>query len=188
MVNPPERKFYLQEFRSISRAISTYEDLHVLVNHLVEAFCRTFSVKGGCIMLYDERQKQLFCMASYGISEDYLRKGPVFVDDRYSAFFRGEPVFVDDLQNDPRMQYPEAAKKEGFVTMLSFPIKCRETPVGLIRLYNNKLIALHEDDVDSISVLARHLGLTIENNGLKNFLDGVKVSMESLPLRLLEGL
>ncbi len=183
-----KRKFYLREFRAISHAISTYEDLPLLVNHIVEGLTRTFEIKGCCIMLYDEREKQLFCVASFGISDGYLNKGPVFVDHKYSAFFTGEPVTIDDLQNDPRMQYPEAAAMEGFVTLLSFPIKCRETIVGLIRFYNNEKISLHQEDVDSICILAQHLGLLIEYNGMRNFVEGVKLSMEKLPLKMLNGL
>ena len=37
-------------------------------------------------------------------------------------------------------------------------------------------------------VMAEHLGLVIENNGLKNFLDGVKSALESLPPRMLRDL
>ncbi len=180
-----ERKFYLKEFKAIIRAISTYEDLNLLFKHFSEGLCNTFNVKGCCIMLYDEREKQLFCVSSFGISEDYLTKGPIFVDDKDSAFFTGKPVFIDDLQNDSRMQYTEAAAKEGFVALLSFPIRCRQTVIGLIRMYNNCHITLHDDDIESICILAEQLGLLIENNGLKNFLDDVKISMDNLPLRML---
>jgi signal transduction protein with GAF and PtsI domain len=83
---------------------------------------------------------------SQGVSEDYLQKGAIFVDNQYSAFMKGEPVFVEDLQNDPRIKYPEAAAKEGFVSMLSIPIKCRETTVGMVRIYHNEPWILHEDD------------------------------------------
>jgi len=126
-------------------------------------------------MLYDDREKKLFQTVSHGISTEYLNKGPIFVDDKYSAFFKGEPVFIEDLQNDPRIHYPEAAAQEGLVSLLSFPIKCRYITIGLFRLYHSEPIKLHEDDMDSISILAQQLGLVIENNGLKNFLDGVKI-------------
>ncbi len=183
-----ERKFYLKEFKTISHAISTYEDLNLLFKHLAEGFCRTFDVKGCCIMLYDDREKQLFCVSSYGISEDYLTKGPIFVDNKYSAFFACKPVFIDNLQEDPRMQYPEAATKEGFVTLLSFPIKCRKTVIGLIRIYHSDHITLHDEDTDSICILLQQLGILVENRGMKNFLDGVKTAMGNLPLRMLQEL
>ena len=33
MTQEPIRKFYLKEFKAISHAISTYEDLNLLINH-----------------------------------------------------------------------------------------------------------------------------------------------------------
>ena len=182
------RKFDLRAFKAISHAISTYEDLNLLINHLVEGTTRTFRAKGCTIMLLDEREKQLFPVSTHGISEEYLRKGPLFIDEKYSPFVTGEPVFVEDMQNDPRIHYPEAASKEGIATMLSIPIKSREVSIGLIRIYHAERISFHEEDIETLRIMAEHLGLVIENNGLRNFLDKVKMAMGSLPLRLLEGL
>ena len=188
MAVDPERKFYLKQFKAISNAISTYEDLHILIDHVVEGLCRTFKFKASSIMLYDEREKQLFHVSSYGISDDYINKGTVFYDEKYSAFVKGEPVFIDDLKTDPRVQYPEAAMREGIAALASFPIKCRNVIVGVFRIYHSEKILLHKDDIESILLLCLHLGLVIENNGLKNFLDMVKTAMANLPLRLLKGL
>ena len=188
MNKEPKRKFYLREFKAIAHAISSYEDLNLLINHLVEGTTRTFEAKGCSIMLYDDREKQLFPVSSYGISEEYLGKGPIFADDKHSAFFTGEPVFVEDMQKDPRVQYPKAAAKEGIVSMQSVPIKNRKVVIGILRIYHSEKWRYNEDDVDALCVLAGLLGLVIENNGLKNFLDKVKVALDSLPLRMLEGL
>lgn len=188
MESTRERRFYLREYRAISRAISIYEDLPILIKHFVEGLCRAFKVKGASIMLYDEREEQLFHVASYGISEEYLTKGPVFIDSNDDAFAKGKVVFVEDLQSDDRVQYPQAAISEGIVSMLSIPIKCRQHTLGQIRIYHSTPFVLHEDDQDSILVLALQLGIAIENNGLKNFLERVKESMGSLPLRMLEGI
>lgn len=188
MKKESERKFYLREFKAIAHAISSYDDLNLLINHLVEGTARTFKAKGCSIMLYDDREKQLFTVSSYGISEEYIRKGPIFADDKHSAFFTGEPVFVEDMQNDSRVQYPKAAAKEGIISMQSVPIKHREAVIGILRIYHSEKFVYDEDDVDALCILAELLGLVIENNGLKNFLDKVKIALESLPLRMLEGL
>ena len=183
-----ERKFYLQHFRAISHAISTYEDLNVLTNHLAEGTSRRFKAKGCSIMLLDERDNQLYPVSSYGLSEEYLYKGPVIMDDKHCAIRKGEPVFVEDMQNDARVQYPEAAAKEGIVSMLSIPIKCRDAIIGLIRIYHSEPRLIHEEDIETLCVMSEHLGLVIENNGLKNFLDGIKAALESLPPRMLKNL
>ncbi len=182
------RKFYLKEFMAIAHAISTYEDLNLLFNHLGEGTCRTFEAKGCCIMLYDDREEQLFPVSCYGISEEYLGKGPIFADEGHSSFFTGEPAFVADMQSDPRVQYPKAAAREGIISMQSVPIIYREAPIGIIRIYHGEKVVYSEEDVDALCSLALLLGLVIENNGLKNFLDKVKVALGNLPLRMLEGL
>ena len=137
-------------------------------------------------MLYDDRENQLFTVASYGISDGYLTKGPVFVSDSYSAFTKGVPVFIEVMQTDPIVQYPEEAKKEGIVSMLSVPIKFREHVIGLMRIYQDEKWEIHEEDIDSTSILLTQLGLVIEYNGLNNFFEKVKVSLESLPKRFLQ--
>lgn len=188
MGHEPQRRFDLREFKAISRAVSTYEDLNILIDHFVEGFTRVFKVKGASILLYDETEKQLFRVSSFGISESYLNKGPVFLSEEDDAFLKAAPVFVQDLQSDPRVQYPEEAKTENIKAMLSFPIKSRKSVVGLLRIYHYESIALHPEDLDSISVLALHLGLVIEDNGLRNFLQMVCGAMSNLPLRMRKGL
>ena len=182
------RRFYLKEFKVISHAITTYDDLNLLTNHLAEGTARSFSAKGCSILLFDDREKQLFPVATYGISEEYVRKGPIFVDVKESAFSRGEPVFVKDMQKDPRVQYPKEAAKEGIVSMLSVPIKLRRAVLGTIRVYQSEAMEFHEEDIEAMCLLAELLGLVIENNGLRNFFERVRSALESLPLRMLEGL
>lgn len=184
----PERKFRLRHFKAISLAISSYEDLTLLIRHIAEGLTRTFKIKGCCIMLLDERERRLFPVGSYGVSEEYVRKGPLFVDDRDDSLVRGRPVFVEDMRNDPRIQYPEAAAREHITALFSFPIAHRGAALGVIRMYHGEKMTIHEEDIDTISVMAQHLGLTIENNGLRNFLGEVKSAMRNLPPRLLNGL
>jgi len=183
-----ERKFYLKQFKAISKAIAMYEDPNTLMKHLTEGTARTFKSKGCSIMLSDERANQLVHVASYGISEEYLSKGPVFFDMEDCAVSTGEPVFVEDMQNDPRVQYPEAAVKEGIRSMLTIPIRCRESIIGILRLYHAEPWLLNEEDVDSLCILTSLLAVVIENYGLKNFFEQVKTALGSLPLRMLKGL
>jgi signal transduction protein with GAF and PtsI domain len=152
---------------------------------LVEVISQAFDVKGCSLLILDEREKQLIRVSSYGISEAYLDKGPVFLDDTDSAFTKCEPVFVEDMQDDPRVQYPEAAAKEGIVSLLSFPIILRGAGIGLIRIYHSDYWALHEEDLDLLCVMQRLLAFVIENNGLKNFIEQVKMEMTNLPPRML---
>ncbi len=184
MVPTQERKFYLEHFKAISNAIATYEDFNLLVKHLAEGLCRTFKVKGASIMILDELENQLFRVSSYGISEAYLEKGPVFADPAKCALYTGNPEVVLDFQNDSRVQYPESAAKEGICSMMSIPIKFRTSIIGVIRIYHEAPLNLHEEDINSLCVMANLLGVVIQCNGLKNFVDQIKVAIENLPPRV----
>ena len=138
-------------------------------------------------MLLDEQDDQLHPVSSYGISVKYLNKGPVFLDDEHCALYKGQPVLVGDMQNDSRAQYPGAASKEGIASMLSIPIKCRRAVIGVLRIYYQTPIRIHDEDIESLCVMSELLGLVIENKGLRNFLEGVRVSLETLPARILKG-
>ena len=187
MDQKPQKRFHLSHFKAISLAIAQYEDLDILLNHFVEGLCRTFQLKAASILLYDEHESRLVRVASYGMSAAYLSKGPLFLDASDDAFVRGLPVLINDMQSDSRVQYREAARREGIAAMLSFPIKRCHTVAGLIRAYHSAPIVLNEEDVDSISVLSQLLGVVIENNGLNNFLGHVHMALSNLPMRLREG-
>lgn len=182
----PQRRIAIKDFRKICRAIATYEDLDVLFKHLVEVISRAFDIKGCSLLLYDEREKQLFHVSSFGISQEYLSKGPLFMDDKDPAFVNCKPVFVEDMQHDPQVQYPQAAVKEGLVSLLSLPLVTREAVIGLIRLYHCDYWALHDEDLDLLCVMQRLLAVVIENNGLRIFLEQVKVLIGNLPPRMQE--
>jgi GAF domain-containing protein len=187
MAKKAERRFYLKEFKAISHAISTYEDFNLLIRHLAEGASRSFRAKGCSILLLDEREEQLFPVGSFGISDEYLQKGPVFADQKQTAIHTGKPVFVEDMQHDPRVQYPDAAAKEGIVSMQSVPIMSRGVPVGILRIYLSEPVQLDPEDVNALGVLTEQLGVVIENRGMRNFLEQVRMALEGLPLRLLRG-
>ena len=181
------RRINFRAFKVLCREMSTYEDLNTLFNDLVELICRSFEVKACAILLFDERLQELFHVATYGISDEYLAKGPIPIRLEDSPLKKGEAVCIDNMSCDDRVLYPDAAEKEGFQAMLCFPITCRKDVIGMIRVYHNEPLQLAEYDMDSFAVLNRLLGLVIEHHGMKNFIDDVKRSFSNLPLRMLEG-
>lgn len=184
----PEKKINLPQFRAISHAISTYEDIILLGRHICESICRTFGIKASSVLVFDDREKELYYLCSEGLSEDYLASMPVYIENKFKEFTDGKPVFFRNFQTDERVSSPEAAIQEGIVSMLSIPIKHRRDVVGLLKLYNSDEWMIHPEDEESIRILSEQFGLVVENNGLKNFLDGVRASMGSLPLRMSKGI
>ena len=83
-------------------------------------------VKGVAIRLLDERTNQLELVSFCGLSNTYIKKGHVDADISLARALKGEPHLVLDVASDPSVQYPEEAKKEGIVSMLSLPLRGRK--------------------------------------------------------------
>ncbi len=181
--NPTE--FQYEKFHLFIKTMSKYDEIDLLVNHITEEICMEFNFKGCCIMLFDDRENQLFQVGSYGLSDEYLKKGPVNVNTDYETKARKEPILINDITTDSRIQYLEEALKENIQAILFIPVKSRKSIVGEIRIYNDESIEIGTDDMNSFCLLGQFLGLIIENQGLKNFLTEVSSSMDNLPLRLL---
>lgn len=188
MGGKPEARIQLREFKAISYAISTYEDLGMLQRHLVEGVCTAFKIKACSIKLYDDREKELFRVASCGLSRNYLKKEPIIVSGENKECLNGEVIFYEDIRKDNRVVNPDAAEKEGIVSMLSVPIMYGKAVLGVLKMYHDVPWMLHDDDLDAFRVLAKHLGLRIEYTGLRNFFETVKAAAGSLPLRMLEDI
>ncbi|MGM0418178.1 MAG: GAF domain-containing protein [Thermodesulfobacteriota bacterium] len=188
MSDKPEARIRLWEFKAISYAISTYEDLAVLQRHLVEGVCSAFRIKACSIKLYDDREKELFRVSSCGLTTNYLKNEPIIVSGENKECLNGEVIFYEDIRKDSRVINPEAAEKEGIVSMLSVPIKYNKAVLGVLKMYHDAPWILHEDDLDAFKVFSRHLGLRIEYTGLRNFFETVKAAAGSLPLRMLKDI
>jgi len=111
-------------------------------------------------------------MACYGLSEDYIRKGPVAVDQTIAEALEGRVVIISDAATDPRTQYPEKARKKGIVTILSVPVRLGEEILGLMRVYTDRPRRFTPADVHLLELAASISAKTIEK-AIRQHGDGV---------------
>lgn len=120
-------------------------------------------VKGAAIRLLDERTNRLELVSACGLSESYIKKGPVDADKSLARALTGEPHLVLDVAIDPSVQYPREAIKEGIVSMLSYPLKGREKVIGILRLFISERREFSQEEMDFLSALASQGAISIEN-------------------------
>jgi putative nucleotidyltransferase with HDIG domain len=75
----------------------------------------------------------------------------------------GEIVQIPNAQSDPRWQYPEEAEREGLTSVLSLPLRARESILGVMRIYAHEQRSFSEDEVDLLSTFASGAAVAIEN-------------------------
>ncbi|OGP62394.1 MAG: hypothetical protein A2170_01365 [Deltaproteobacteria bacterium RBG_13_53_10] len=154
---------YYAAFIQITKAISSSIDLETVLHLIVKSICEITDSKGCTLMLLDEKGDRLEAKSFYGLSEQYVRKGPLAADRSIADTLKGEPVIIEDATSDPRVQYPDEARQEGIASIVSVPIILRGRSIGVLRLYTAVHCQFTEDDIHFLSAVAMQSGLAIEN-------------------------
>lgn len=146
----------------VSRALSKTRDPEKIIKMTVESIQSALDIKGCALFLVHPRTKELEIAAAVGLSEDYLRKGPVSALRSIADSLKEGPVAIDDVSDDPRIQYPEEAVKEGIASILSVPIMMGDAAIGAVRVYAAEKWEFTMDDVNFVQALAQIAGILIE--------------------------
>ena len=119
-------------------------------------------MKGCTLYLVNADTNELELAASHGLSEAYLGKGPVSASRSVAMSLTEGPVAVYDVQDDPRVQYVEEAKREGIESILSVPIYVRGVVIGAMRVYTSEQWEFTLEDVNFVQALAEIAGIVID--------------------------
>ena len=163
----------------VSQFVSSSQDLDDMVEHIVHSLKDLLELKGCALMLLDRRTQELEVAASSGLSREYLEKGPVSALKSIAASLSEGPVAIYDVTDDPRLQYPEQAAREGIRSILSVPLVLRDKPVGVLRLYTAEPWEFGQRDLIFTQAVAEIIALVIDNLRLYR---GLKSSIETLKL------
>jgi len=152
----------LEVASSLNASLDLKDILQVLTANVAQAL----GVKAATIRLLDDDRKTLNLVASYGLSEKYLNKGPISAEKSIAEALEGKPVVVRDASLDKGVQYKEEKREEGIVSILCVPIKAKEEVIGVLRLYSATPRKFNEDEIMDVTAVASLGGLAIQNAGL----------------------
>jgi GAF domain-containing protein len=156
-------KRYYESLYQLAFAVNSAHTPEPILNSLVKNMAEATRAKGCSIMLLTPDRKELLHTAAYGLSDWYIRKGPVSADLSISEALEGSPVIVADAHHDTKVQYREQAKKEGIASILSVPMKLRGEIIGVVRVYSAEPRYFTNDDVYFVSTAANLGALALEN-------------------------
>lgn len=171
-----ERRYYTG-LHEIAAAVNSAGTPDSVLNTIVESVATALDAKACSLMLLTPDRKLLFHTADYGLSDQYVRKGPVSADKSIAEALDGKPVTVLDAAEDERVQYRRQAKEEGIVSILSAPVMLVEDVVGVIRVYKGEPYRFTEADIYFVTAVANLGAIALENARL---FDSVKKDYEGL--------
>jgi GAF domain-containing protein len=141
-------------------ARSTRDALQVLT----EITAKSMAAKGCSLMTLTSSGKELLPTSAYGLSDWYVKIGPVLADKSIAQAFEGEPVAVRNAPEDERVQYRREAQQEGIASIFSIPMMMREKIIGVMRVYTAEPRDFDDDDVYFACAAANLGAIALENH------------------------
>ncbi len=161
----------------VTRAIVMSRDPEEVALLTVESVKSALQAKGCALLLFNRKSEELEVAASFGLSKGYLNKGPISALRSIAGSLKDGPVAISDVTDDPRIQYPEEAEKEGIASILSVPIIVGKNPIGALRVYSAEPWDATLEDVNLVQALGQISGMGLE---LARLYKGLKSSIEIL--------
>jgi signal transduction protein with GAF and PtsI domain len=154
---------YFKLFRDTCKLINSSLNLSEVLNLITQNVITALDVKACTVFLWNRKRSTLEISATRGLDESYLEKGAIDADKSIAETLQGESVLIHDIASDPRVQYPDEAKKEGIASIFSVPISVKDHIIGVLRIYLSEKKQFSEDQIDFITGLADMGGIAIDN-------------------------
>lgn len=162
---------YALAFKQIARIINSPLPVKKMVSGVCASATRGLQAAGCAVMLLNPQKEYLDIIGAHGLSDIYLRKGPINARKSYGDILEGTTVAVDDVQMDKRTQYPEQAVKENLKSLLGAPIRQKGEVIGEIRLYTRVKRRFKPHEKDFLVTVANILAVTLEKIELNQYLN-----------------
>lgn len=171
----------LDMLSQISKTIVSNQYLKEILQLIVAITAQTMGSKICSIMLLDEKKQELFIVATQSLSQEYVNKPPLKVGESISgkAVQEKKPITVLDVRNEPGYVYPEIAKKEGLVSLLSVPMMIKDKVIGVVNIYTSFPHRFTNEEINLLQVVANQAAVAIENTKLIEETLALKEALET---------
>lgn len=169
----------IELFWHISQSLVSKSYLQEILQLIVTMTAEVMKSKICSLMLLDVEKGELRIAATQALSPEYINKPPVKVGESISgrAVLEKKPVMVLDVTKEKNYGFPEVAKKEGYVSMLSVPMQIDGQVIGVINSYTNQSHEFTALEVKILQSVANQAAVAIENTKLRQENMEVKQAM-----------
>jgi signal transduction histidine kinase len=155
----------LQVLYDSVQVVGSTLQLKEVLDRLTRSTAEVMGVRACTIRLLHETGTQLCLESWYGLSEDYLQKGCLLVEQNplVREVLAGEVINIADIRDDDRLQYPVEAAAVGIRSTLTAPLQGRSRSLGILRVYCDDVDCFSPDDAQFLATVARYGSIAIEN-------------------------
>jgi len=174
----------LEVLSSVSQTIVSNRYLKEILQLIVTMTAQVMNSKICSIMLLDEKRQELSIAATQSLSGTYKNKPNLKVGESISGRVvkKRKPITVLDVTKESGYMYPEIARKEGIVSMLSIPMMLKERVIGVINSYTSHKHKFSDGEIKILQAVANQAAVAIENTNLNQEILAAKEALETRKL------
>jgi signal transduction histidine kinase len=141
--------------REISSSLHSGAHVKDVLETIVMKSAEMLNARGALIRILNSGTRQLELGAAYGLSDQYVSKGPIPSEEIITDLCRqNRIIMIRDILNDPRVQHPKEALAEGIRMMIDAPITYRDDVLGVLRIYFDEPREFSEEEFHYIILIA----------------------------------
>jgi len=156
-----EKAAYFRALYEIARELNHNIRPDRVLSVITENVTVAMAAKACSILLLTPDKRELTHRAWYGLSDQYVKKGPLTTDVALSAVLRGQTQAILDVTRDIRIYYRDEAVREGIASILSVPIQREGNVVGVLRVYSGTVREFSAEEIEFLGAVANLGAVTL---------------------------
>lgn len=177
---------YFVALYDVAKVINASLEPSEVLQEIAACVAKAMQVKACSLRLLDFRKRQLVLGAAYGLSDSYIHKGPILIEesglDRKAL--QGKTVFLKDAQTDKTFQYGAKAVAEGIRSVLVVPLMLGKKAVGILRVYAGEVRKFNDREIRFLEAVANLSAIALDNARLHKSLQTRCDLMAALKVRI----
>jgi two-component system, NtrC family, sensor kinase len=192
--NARETQALLEAGRAVTASLDLARTIHVIMEQ-----ARTVLNVSSCGIMMRDEQGVLSSIASLDLPDEMVASIRIQEGQGITgrAVAERRPVYSADLWNDPRVQFPELQRQQGFRSLMAAPLRVGERAIGAILVFRRDVHEFSADEAELLMALADQAAIAVEHARLYERLEArvadrtrqldqqkrfVEVVLETLPL------
>ncbi|HHE42003.1 MAG TPA: hypoxanthine phosphoribosyltransferase [Dehalococcoidia bacterium] len=142
-------------------------------NAIAKAVAKATDMNGCRVLLLDPKRNYLTTVGAFGLSDLYLRKGPLMARQSLPEVLEGNIAVVTHAPTDKRLQHPDVAESQHVNSIAAAPILRGDETIGELRIYSRESRDLSTAEKDFLRSAASVCSVVLERAELQQFKERV---------------
>jgi len=162
---------YYSALKQINKVANSALGFKRICNTVAKSAARAVQSNGCHILSLNPQKEYLITVGAQGLSDIYLKKGPLDVHKSLPDILDGKVVCIADATKDRRVQYPEIARAQRISSILGIPVLHKGEAIGEIRIYTREPRQFSEADKSFLLTVADICAIIFERAELHQLLE-----------------